>query len=443
MNLMSWSMIGPLTRGEALSKAARMGMASIGLAMLAVGCSRDDSGRNVGPVVRPVKSMVVSAAENVRLRSLPGKVEAANQVELAFQVPGLLVHLPVDEGQRVAAGEVIARLREDEFQARLKTLQAQLDQARAGLAALQLGERPEERLRRESQVRAAEARLANARADYERMGHLVVTNAVSRSEYERSETAYRVAEEDYEAALQLLEKGLVGREEEIQAQEAAVRALEGRVAEAAIQLADCTLRAPYHGVVSQVFVRLNQSIRASEPAVKFQNVDEIDIAVDVPESIMVSDLRAADIVELTAEFSGVPGRRFPVSIREVAQAADPVTQTFTVRVAMPAPEGLTLLPGMTASVTMATRPSGGAGERLLVPASAVYTDSSGESVTWVIGSDDVVTRRPVTLGEATGGEIEVVAGLEPGERIAVAGVTFLRDGMKVRDLGDALGGGRS
>jgi multidrug efflux pump subunit AcrA (membrane-fusion protein) len=47
----------------------------------------------------------------------------------------------------------------------------------------------------------------------------------------------------------------------------------------------------------------------------------------------------------------------------------------------------------------------------------------------------------VKLGEATGGHIEIVSGLEPGERIAVAGVTFLREGMKVRDLGDALGGG--
>jgi multidrug efflux pump subunit AcrA (membrane-fusion protein) len=46
----------------------------------------------------------------------------------------------------------------------------------------------------------------------------------------------------------------------------------------------------------------------------------------------------------------------------------------------------------------------------------------------------------VKLGEPTGSEIEIVEGLEPGDRIAVAGVSFLRDGMKVRDLGDMLGG---
>ena len=47
------------------------------------------------------------------------------------------------------------------------------------------------------------------------------------------------------------------------------------------------------------------------------------------------------------------------------------------------------------------------------------------------------------LGAVTGGEIEITEGLQPGDRIAVAGVSFLRDGMKVRDLGDALGGGQS
>jgi len=438
--------IGESKRNERAGRWCRVIAATIvGFAGVAGGggCDRGEPARTAGPVVRPVKTMVVAATENTRSRTLPGRVESAKKVELAFQVPGLLVNLPVKEGQRIAKDEVIAQLREDEFRARLTTLQAQLDQARSGLDALRLGERPEERLRRESQVRAAEARLANAKSDFDRMTNLVATNAVSRSEFERSETAYRVAQEDFEAAKQLLEKGTIGREEDVQAQEAAVRALEGRVVEANIQLEDCTLRAPYDGVISQVFVRQNQSIRPSEPVVKFQDVDEIDIAVDVPEVIMASDIRASDIVQIVAEFSGAPGREFPVRIREVAQAADPVTQTFTIRVAMLAQEGVNLLPGMTASVTATFRRADILGDRILVPVSSVYKDSSGEQVAWVVGPDQAVSRRPVKLGEAMGGEIEVVEGLQPGDRIAVAGVTFLREGMKVRDLGNALGGGRS
>ena len=73
--------------------------------------------------------------------------------------------------------------------------------------ALRQGERPEERLRREAQVRAAEAKLANARTEFERHARLIRSNAVSRADYERTETAYRVAQEDHRAALQMLETG--------------------------------------------------------------------------------------------------------------------------------------------------------------------------------------------------------------------------------------------
>jgi RND family efflux transporter MFP subunit len=387
--------------------------------------------------------MVVTAGGDTRVRSFPGKVEASKKAELAFKVPGILAQLPVREGQTVAKGELIAQLRQDEFQARLKTLQGQLDQARAGLRALRAGERPEQQLRLEAQVRAAEAKLANARTEFNRDERLLRAGAVAREELDRSRTLFRVAQEEHRAAVQQLEKGTTAREEDIDAQEAQVRGLEGRVVEAQVQLEDSTLHAPYDGVIAKRFVEPNQNVRANEPVVKFQDVDEIDVAVDVPETVMAADLRTADIEQLVAEFSGAPGIQFPVHVTEIAQRADPVTQTFRVRVAMKAPPDVNLLPGMTATVTVTYRRASVLGDRLLVPIAAVFKDPTGEQVVWVVGPDETVARRPVKLGEATGGRIEVVDGLQPGDRIAAAGVTFLREGMKVRDLGDALGGGSS
>src|SRR5262247_1249263 len=189
---------------------------ALSMIYLAVGCSQQDTPRS--EVVRPVKTMVVVAGDETRIRSFPGRVEGSKSVELAFQVPGLLVKLPVKEGQSVAKNDLIAQLRQDEFQARLQGVQGQLDQARAGLNALQQGERPEERLRREADVRAAEARLANARIDYERFARLVQSSAVSRSEYDRAQTAYRVAQEDHRAALQVLEQTTIARQEDIESQ---------------------------------------------------------------------------------------------------------------------------------------------------------------------------------------------------------------------------------
>ena len=196
-------------------------------------------------------------------------------------------------------------------------------------------------------------------------------------------------------------------------------------------------------MIARRFVDVGQNIRAKEPVVQFQDVDEVDIAVDVPETIMIADMRSADIVQMTAAFSGAPGLEFPVRLKEMAQVADPITQTFQIRVAMKSPPGMNLLPGMTATVTLTYRRARILDERILVPISAVFKDAAGEQVAWLIGPDQTVIRRPVKLGEPTGGQIEIVEGLQPGDRIAVAGVTFLREGMKVRDLGDALRGGQS
>lgn len=410
----------------------------LGITCLLAGCDRKLP--TTSEVVRPVKTMVVVQGDDTHSRIFPGVVEATKNAELAFQVPGVIVEFPVKEGDKVAKGDVIARLRPDEFEARLKTLQGELDQARANLRALLAGQRPEEIMRLESQVRAADARLANAQIEYNRAARLLRTNAISKSDYDLAQTAYKVAQEEHESARQVLEKGSIAREEDIEAKEAAVRGLEGRVVEAKLRLDDTTLRAPYDGVIAQRFVEANQNVREKAPIVRFQDAQELDIVVDVPETVM-ANVRRSDIVEIVAEFSSAPGLRFPLEIREVAQNADPATQTFKVRAAMRAPTEVNILPGMTAQVNLSYRRSSILGDRILVPVTSVFKNDSGKQVVWIV-KEGLVAARPVKLGEAVGNELEIVEGLEPGEQIVVAGVALIRDGMKVRDLGDQLGGGQ-
>lgn len=401
------------------------------------GCDRSPPAR--AQAVRPVKTQVVSAADAARARSFPGRVEASRRAELAFNIPGILDQLLVKEGQRVAKGEVIAQLRREEYQARVAVAKGTLEQAKARATALRAGERPEEVIRREAQVRIAEARVENAKAEYDRYARVLPSRGVSQSEYEMSLTRYKVAQEELKAAQQMFEKATVGRTEDIQAAEADVRAIEGRVAEAELQLADSVLVAPYDGVIARRFVDERQNVPAKSPVVELQETDNIDVAVDVPESVMASGLLGTG-GEMFAEYSGAPGKRYPVVIEEVALSADPVTQTFRVRVRMPSPTDVRILPGMTAVVFASEKPRPGAAPRLVVPITAIYKDASGEQVAWIIGPNQTVSRRPVKIGAAAGSSIEVLDGLRPGDRIAVAGVTFLRDGDQVRDLGDALGG---
>ena len=158
---------------------AQLGLpVALSIVCLVVGCS---SGPSTGPEEpRPVKTMVVAAGDTPTVRSFPGRVEASRMVDLAFQVSGVLVKLPFREGERASKGAMIAQLRQDEFQARLQTMQATLDQARA-----QLG--------------ASESRLANAKTESERFGRLVDSTAVSRSDYDQAQTTYHSAQEDYNA----------------------------------------------------------------------------------------------------------------------------------------------------------------------------------------------------------------------------------------------------
>ena len=160
-----------------------------------VGCSSQPLTQS--EEVRPVKTMVITTGETSSVRSFPGRVEASRTVDLAFQVPGVLANLPVKEGERVSQGAIIAQLRQDEFQARLKTVQAQLDQAR-------------------SQLQVVETRLANTKTEFDRYSRLVGSTAVSVSEHDAAETAYRIAQDEQKS------------------QEASVRGLEARLAEATL-----------------------------------------------------------------------------------------------------------------------------------------------------------------------------------------------------------------
>jgi len=132
--------VGPLIAGSILLQ-------------LGTGCSPQEAPPRA-EAVRPVKTVLVVAGDDVHTRVFPGRVGALRNAELTFPVPGVLVYFNVTEGQAVTNGEVIAQLRTNEFAARLTTLQGQLDQARAALRSQEAGERPEEQLRRSSAVRS-------------------------------------------------------------------------------------------------------------------------------------------------------------------------------------------------------------------------------------------------------------------------------------------------
>jgi len=254
---------------------------------------------------------------------------------------------------------------------------------------------------------AARAEVERTDADFRRYSALYEKDAVSKAQLDQALAARDVAraqEEDAEA-----------------------------------NLGDTFLRAPFSGRIAETFVENFQDVTAKEPILSLVNVTQVEIVIDVPENLVARFKAVQRDSRFAARFDAAPGREFETRVSEVATQADPRTQSFRVTFALPQPEGVNVLPGMTANV-MRYPPPGEAVE-IVVPAVAIFADEAGSPHTWVVDrTTGKIERRPVRTGDlAENDSIVVLEGLAPGEDVAVSGVSRLRDGMTVRSIEEVSG----
>jgi len=139
---------------------------------------------------------------------------------------------------------------------------------------------------------------------------------------------------------------------------------------------------------------------------------------------------------LVARFASAPGRDFPLRLQERATQADARTQTYRFRFRMAQPDGITILPGMTANVVRDDSLLA-ADVVIMVPAAAVWADDLGKPHVWVVDATMRVERRAVTPGDlADSDSLRIASGLAAGDKVAVSAVSRLRDGMEVRAHGE-------
>ena len=181
-------------------------------------------------------------------------------------------------------------------------------------------------------------------------------------------------------------------------------------------------------------------MRAKQSIVSLDDVSRVEILIDVPELTMAT-IKTAGTGKGFAEFAAVPGKKYPVTLKEYATRADPKTQTYQVVLQMPQPDDLNVLPGMTATVTGSPPAAEREEDRFIIPAIAVFADESGVSHVWVVERETMkVQRRQIKTGDLTGeASIRILDGLKSGETIAITGVAQLREGMQVRDLSELEG----
>lgn len=310
-----------------------------------------------------LETVVVQPEQALRVRTWDGVVEAVNQATLSAQTGGRVVELPFDVNDYVEAGQVVVRFTDVEQQS---------------------GQR-----RAEADLKAAEANWAEAEAAWKRVADLVERQLVARSQFDEATARRDAARAQLDAA------------------RAAVR-------EAGEQVDYTVIRAPYSGIVTERHVEIGETVRPGQPLVSGISLGRLRVNVEIPQGEVAAIRRQAEAAVLLADGSSVRATRVTVF-----PYADPKTHSFSVRVDLPEAE-TGLQPGMTVKTVFKL----GEAERLLVPVTALVRRSEVTAV-YVVGADAGIALRQVRAGHRYGDRIEILAGLEAGERIALDPVAAL------------------
>ncbi|HMM22347.1 MAG TPA: efflux RND transporter periplasmic adaptor subunit [Selenomonadales bacterium] len=321
-----------------------------------------------------VRTAVVGATNAPQSYLYSGEVRGRYESQLAFQVTGKIIKRNVELGSTVKAGDILMQLDPRDLQQTVNSTSAQVYSA-------------------ESQLKLAESNLRRYR-------QLYAQNAISRAQLDQYENAYEVAQ-------------------------AAVRQAAAQHAQGASQLDYSLLHADKDGVIAAIAAEAGQVVSAGQTVITIVQEGEREVEISVPENRM-EEIRNAK--QLTVTFWALPQVTAEGKVREVAPMADATTRTYKVRISLvnPSPQ---LKLGMTAGVSLTG--AGGPNQAVtMVPLSAIYQTNDTPHV-WVI-ADHVAALRPVQVGIFGNAQVQIVAGLKPGETIVTAGVHKLREGQTVR-----------
>lgn len=340
--------------------------------LMTSGCTAD-SVEVAPPVIRPVKLLTITDVNAGSIRAFPAKVAATKQANLAFRVSGHLVELSLVEGQQVNKGDVLARLDSRDAQNALLNREADYE-----LAA----------------------------ADFTRKGELLRRELISAAEYDLAK--------------------------------AQLKSSKANLANAKDQLSYTELKAPYDGTIAKIDMDNFQMVQANQGLLVLQKNSDIDVVIQVPESLAsrVTQFNPHTAFIPQVRFATNPEKAYPISLKEHATQITQGTQSYEVVFTLPRPQTMTVLPGMSAEVSLDVSVSEQSQITAVVPASAVVKrDVDGQHIVWVFGEDlGSVKQRIVTIGNVTTHGIEIIKGVNVGDQVVVAGVQYLSEDLAVKPL---------
>ena len=337
------------------------------------------------PQLRPVRTVTVADPESERMRTFSGSSHSTQESRLSFKVAGTVVAVAAKIGDRLQPGELIARLDETQFLLRVQQSSASLEQAKAN-------------------ARSAEAGYQRIKDLYENRNASRNDLDTTRANAESTKAQQRAAEK----ALQL----------------------------AKLELSYTELKSEGACTVMELSAEVNESVSQGNPVAKVNCGDELEVAVNVPENL-ISGIKSQ--MSASVAFDVASGKVFDGRVTEVGGAADGSASVFPVVVKVLSPSA-ELRAGLAAEVTFAFATNSGEQAHLL-PLSAIVKGSDNTFVfiaekVFVAEKGDgdktaTVKRKVVTLGELTENGVQVLQGLERGDRVITAGVSVIREGQRV------------
>lgn len=342
--------------------------------------------KEITEIVRPVKTLLVSEVSSSDNQIIfPGILRAFKRADLSFRVDGTVILREIYVGYKAQKDEILVQLDRREYEIALQ--------------------------KSKGKVQSVEAQLNFAERDYERMK--------------------KISERDPGAiSLSLVDR----KNETVNQLKAELIVAESDFDKATDDISYTSLKAPFDGIVAAIYVENHEQVRAKQMVLRFLDLTDREMEINVPEKYINLLLEGKDRFNFEIRLDAFPEKVFNALIKEIGTEASSTTQTYPITLTLQnVPVELSLLAGMSGKAFL-NQSIEHAANTFEIPKSAIFSEDGHTTYVWVVDPNtQTVHKKPVKTNDAAKRDsIIVQEGLASGERIVIAGTSFLREGQKVK-----------
>ena len=389
-----------------------------------IGC-KDKNATGKSKKARHVQAVSAKKERLVEFLETTGSIVATNTVMMQATIEGPIVFCPWREGDRIEqVGQKLIEINRPLYQQEVLVAKAALTVAAAKLADLKAGARPEEIAQVKESVKQLEDCTNFAKADLDRIRSLVKSGSLPGETVEKARVSYIKCQTQFVAAkeqLAMLEAGPT--KTEIAVHQATVDEVGAKRAIAQAKLDECILKAPFAGVVTQVFVRPGDLATPRAPLLKLMDPTSLVVRAGLPESCSANIRKGTKVV---VRLDAYPNKTFNAKIERVYPRLEWDSRTRIIEAKIIEP--VQLIPRLFARISVQGRV---ADDAIVVPDAAIITTPRGDNIVYVV-SNGKADMRKVTIGLEQGQSVQIIDGVQIGEMVVVAGNLNLKDGVSVQ-----------